>query len=151
MLNVKTCTGFFMFFDFPSFSAGSFFFFSFFLSSLSSILPTIIPTAFVPSPQFLYCTVTTQYRAFYCSPCLCSYMNMNIYIYNCILYIQIVSAKISAGNRWQLSIKIIPREPNNGIIYKSTNRVTKTRRSGAIPQGCLHTETKGRGEEVGRN
>lgn len=43
MLNVKTCTGFFMFFDFPSFSAGSFFFFPFFSVPSLPFYPPLFP------------------------------------------------------------------------------------------------------------
>lgn len=41
------------------------------------------------------------------------------YIYSNIAEVEAVLDKVSAENRWQLSIKIIQREPNNGITLKS--------------------------------
>lgn len=50
--------------------------------------------------------------------------------------IEVVLAKVSAGNRWQVPMKIIQKEPNNGIVYESAERLLKTRRRVAISQCC---------------
>lgn len=54
----------------------------------------------------------------------CFFMFMQLYKYEYtninIAEVKAVLAKVSAENRWQLSIKIIQREPNNGITLKST-------------------------------
>ena len=53
---------------------------------------------------------------------------------------EVVLARVSAGNRWQLPIKIVQRESNNGIVSKSADRVSKTRRARAVPQGYEHPQ-----------
>ena len=46
---------------------------------------------------------------------------MRIYVYKH-AGIEVILVRVSAGNRWQLPIKIVPRESNNGIVYKSADK-----------------------------
>lgn len=121
------------------------FFCSFPFSQLSClpVLPTIVPATPFPSTQLLCLILTTWYRSFYIPPCLCDCIQMWIYICKH-AGIEVVLARVSAGNRWQLPIKIVQRESNNGIVYKSADRYRKLEGLELYTRAVNIPKTKGR-------
>lgn len=55
-----------------------------------------------------------------------------------------VLARVSAGNRWQLRIKIVQRESNNGIVYKSAIGYQKLEGLELYPRAMNIRKTTGR-------
>lgn len=58
--------------------------------------------------------------------------------------IEVVLARVSTGNRWQLPIKIIQRKSNNGTVYKSADRYQKLEGLELYPRAVNIPKTKGR-------